>query len=104
MYAEHHFLPNSSVAKNFNELDPGQFMHNAFIAKNVCCDVLSFLNRTFIVDEYVNDTLSMVERTTGTLTHQLNPIQPFNLKKFLKECRGFTLEDFENSTIRQQIE
>ena len=102
MYVEHFFLPNSFVAKQFNELEMGQYMHNAIIAKNVCCDILHILNQNFDVDESVKDTLNMKTRD-GSLIHKLNPARPFILEEFLNECHLFTLEDFCRSTIKSQI-
>ena len=102
MYAQHFFLPNSFVAIKYNELEFGEYMHNAIIAKNVCCDILHLLNQNFEVGESVNDTLNMKERN-GSFTHKQNPSRPFILEEFLNECRLLTLEDFCKSTIKTRI-
>ena len=102
MHIIHHFKPGTKIAKEYDKLEPGDkhFMNNAFIAKNVACDIIEKLDKYYdlsgdVVTVFVNENKRSGE-------HRINPEinqtkETFNVTNFVKYCRNITLEQMYNS-------
>ena len=103
MKTQHEFLPNSQIGKKFLNLKRGEYMDNAFIAKNVACDILKLLNNDFNIDEIVENVLKTTDRT-GKLRHQRNnPNIKFNVKKFIDYCHSLTKTQLSCSSFYDRV-
>jgi hypothetical protein len=116
MYVIHDIFPNSKIAKAFNQLIPFEYMHNAYIAKNVACDIIAEFAKKFYIYElnYILVAFEIDPETGTKITdrssqnHKINPEiherpDNFNIENFIKYCKNITQEDMENSTIKNQI-
>ena len=102
MCIENAFLPNSHIAKQFSNLEKNNFMKNAFIAKNVACDILELLNYEFDIMYIVKEILDSINRD-GSFRHKINPNSKFSINRFIKYCRNLTIQDMENSSFKQKV-
>lgn len=119
MRMEYEFLPNGLVGTAFSKLEKGRFFENAFIAKNVACHIMNELlpNRPLdgpqIFDE--NDDIYSYfdfEMNNSENNHKLYHDDnsedffyhhPKSILSFLSYCKNISLDDFHNSTFRNQI-
>jgi len=102
MCIENAVFPNSYISKQFSNLKNKQFMENAFIAKNVACDILELLNSDFNIIQIVKEVLISTDRS-GNIRHKLNPKANFTINNFIKYCRNLTLTDMYNSSFKQKV-
>jgi len=103
MRTQHEFLPNSQIGKTYLKLKRGEYMDNAFIAKNVACDILKLLNNDFNINKIVENLLKITDRT-GKLRHQRNnPNIKFNVEKFIDYCRGLTKTQLSCSSFYDRV-
>lgn len=83
--------PNSVFGKPFEKLERGEFMSNAYLAKNYACKVIRTVYRHFD-QTYVN---GFVEDAIVGGNHLVSP--DFNLLTFIKKCESYTETDLMNS-------
>ena len=103
MRTQHEFLPNSQIGKTYLKLKRGEYMDNAFIAKNVACDILKLLNNDFNINKIVENLLKITDRT-GKLRHQRNnPNIKFNVEKFIDYCHGLTKTQLSCSSFYDRV-
>ena len=102
MRMQYEFLPNSHIGQEFLKLQRGEYMDNAFIAKNVACDILELLNTHFDINNTVEYALQSKDRS-GTYIHKINPKRTFTVKQLIKYCRSLTKTQLCNGTFYDKV-
>ena len=83
--------PNSEFGKPFEKLERGEFMPNAYLAKNYACNVIRTVYHNFdqtYVNRFVNEAI--VGGNHLVSAH-------FSLLAFIKKCESYTETDLMNS-------
>jgi hypothetical protein len=94
----HELRPQSIFGKPFTLLHRGEFMDNAYIAKNYACKVIRTVYDNYeqeYVDRFIADAIQGGNPVGQPAHHQVAP--NFTIKGFLKKCESFTKRDLCNS-------
>lgn len=91
----HELRPQSIFGKPFVQLHRGEFMDNAFLAKNYACKVVRTVYDNFELDRFISEAIQGSNLAGQPAHHQVAP--NFTIKGFLKKCESFTQRDLCNS-------
>jgi hypothetical protein len=100
MRMESYFLPDSFLGEEFQKLRRGEFLFNAWIAKNVACYVIETMMKFYPNSSRINELVD--DQLEGhALQHTFTNKQI--VTKLLAYCKPLTIEDFQTSTFREKV-
>jgi len=108
--------PQYPVAMYYDQLQPGEYMDNAYLAKNAACSILETLvkatgkrqvildGETLTIKQILESTIYDEERG-GEYRHMLNlPTRSsFQIQPFLQQCKNITKKQMCQSTFNQKV-
>jgi hypothetical protein len=110
MFMEHEFLPNGHVGRQFKQIVPGDYIHNAWIAKNVATHILRKLVKSMSEDDLTQFVDALDIGSRHKKSHQfIDPRKNKHVDKkhwmlqLITYCESLTEDDFMMSTFREIV-
>jgi len=94
LYMQHSFFHGRHRGDWFHQLITGEYMHNAWVAKEFACHVVRTMDRLF-------DISSIVEQAIEEGGHDMK--RGFTVNHLLRSCESISLQDMEASTFYNKV-